>query len=123
DLAGRDVHDANGIRDVIDDPRFIRRAIADRDRIEPYGHTSDRDRRAGAHVEELQPSIGEVADRKLAAVGTERDGMHWWSLEVDERIDRASSGLVGTGNDYRQQKSHQTSVRFQNKLQAEGKTM
>jgi hypothetical protein len=83
---------------VIDDPRFTRRAIADRDRIQPYRYTSDRDRRAGAHIEQLQPSIGEIADRKLAAVGTERDGMHWWSLEVDEGIGRSSGGLVETGD-------------------------
>ena len=121
DSAALDVHDANGIGDVIDDPRFTRRAIADRDRIQPYRHTPDRYRRARAHIEELQPAIGEITDRKLAAVGTERDGVDRWRLEIDEGIGRASGGLVGTGDEYRQQKSHRTGVRFHNQLQATAK--
>ncbi len=81
----RDAHDADAVRQLVDDPHLVVRQRHERHRLEADGDGRHRleDQRI-AQVEDLEIRVRNVHDEEARAVGRQRDGAHRIALEGHE---------------------------------------
>jgi hypothetical protein len=80
----REIHDADGVRQLVDDPYFGARSSGHGYWLQAHRNREGVPQGSVFHVEHFEPGVRRVDREQARSIGREREGAHRIGLEVDE---------------------------------------